>query len=517
MGLRDKIFFRSLAIVYFLAFGSLYMQIKGLIGAGGILPVRDFLASVKQSLGANEYWYKLPTLFWLNSSDEFMRTICLIAILLSVVFFMRLRIWQQALIMFLLYAFYLSFVNVAQDFMSFQWDVLLLETGFLGFVYLAFYNYEFARKIITWMFWILIFRLMLMSGLVKLASGDPSWTNLSALSYHYQTQPLPNPLSFFVHQLPFWFHQLSCAVMFVIELLIPLCILMGRNARLIAGLSFLGLMLVVIATGNYCFFNLLTIALCLWLVDDDWLYNFVPSNNSGFQFFRNPTDILSFKIKERLARLGLVGETRLEQLRKIVFRLLILVFFVYYLASSTCFLVSRSPLPEQCRNQAAKLVSTLTQSLQGLHVINPYGLFAIMTTVRNEIVIQGANDVPGQLALSDWLDYEFYWKPGDIKSLPQQVAPYQPRLDWQMWFAALSNYQSQPWFVNLCVRILENKQDVLKLIKVNPYTDKAPKYIRAVVYEYKFNDLETYSRTGEVWKRELKGLYLPAISLRPQV
>jgi hypothetical protein len=514
MGLRDRIFFRSLGLVYFLAFGSLIFQIKGLIGVNGILPVSDLLSSVRQSSSGFANFLQLPTIFWLNSSDEFMRVICIVAIFLSVALFLKLRIWQQTAIMFLLYVFYLSFINVGQNFLSFQWDVLLLETGFLSVLYLVFYRSELARKVFIWLFRLLIFKLMLMSGLVKFSSGDAAWANMTALSYHYLTQPLPNPISFFVYQLPIWFHWCSCVLMFVIELIIPWLIFMGRRPRIWAALAFTALMLMVIVTGNYCFFNLLTIALCLWLVDDEWLEGFLPVKKFNSQFFANPMEILNFKIKERLLRLGFASEDFAQKSFRLLAHVFILLIFLYYSVVHSCLIISRAPIPLSCRVPFAQLSETLLVPVQNFHLISPYGLFAIMTTIRNEIVIQGANDVPGQLALSDWLDYEFYWKPGDTKAMPSQVAPYQPRLDWQMWFAALSDYRAQAWFVNFCIRILQNNKDVLHLLKNNPYPDAAPKYIRAVVYEYKFNDLETYARSGEPWQRDLKELYLPAISLR---
>ena len=515
MGLRDKIFIRSLALVYFLAFSSLAFQVTGLLGAHGILPASDLLQKIKsQTINLSQCLNILPTIFWFNSSDSFLKLSCYIGIIGSILLFTKLKSWQRLGLVFLLFLLYLSFVNIGQVFFGFQWDVLLIETGFLTVLYCFFYRYNFARPVFSFLYRLLVFKLMFMSGLVKLTSQDPNWTNLEALSYHYLTQPLPNPLSFFIHQFGSGFHKISCALMFGIELILPFFIFINSRLRSFAGLSFIALMLAIMLTGNYCFFNILVIVLCVWLFDENTLVKFIPKTSIKLKFFKTPIDILNFKINERLSRMGIISDNLWQKLFKIILRLILVFILAYYILVNIFIIISRAPISETQRLIAFQQYSKLSQPIERLHIINPYGLFAVMTTVRHEIIIQGAKHIPGELAPGNWQDYEFYWKPGDPSKSPQQVAPYQPRLDWQMWFAALSNYQSQPWFVNFCIRLLENESEVLKLIQHNPFPDQAPGYLRAIVYEYKFNSLENYSKTGMAWTREQKGFYLHPIRLQ---
>jgi hypothetical protein len=515
MGLRDKIFIRSLALVYFLAFSSLAFQVTGLMGEHGILPAGALLTKLKsQTVNLAEAWNILPTIFIFNSSDGFLKTVAYLGIIASILLFIKLKSSQRLALMTSLFVFYLSFVNIGQVFFGFQWDVLLLETGFLTAMYCFFYRYDFARTIFIFLYRLLVFKLMLMSGLVKLTSQDPNWANLNAMSFHYLTQPLPNPLSFFMHQLGTGFHKITCALMFGVELICPFFIFMNSRLRSFAGVAFIGLMLMIFLTGNYCFFNLLVIALCVWLFDENTLVKFIPKASIKLKFFKTPVDILNFKINERLSRMGIISDSLGQKFFRIMLRLFLVIILLYYIIANAFIILSRAPLSKTQSMIAFQQASKLTNFIQNYHIINAYGLFAIMTTKRYEIIIQGAEYITGQIAPGNWLDYEFYWKPGDPSKIPQQVAPYQPRIDWQMWFAALSNYQSQPWFVNLCIRILENEKEVVKLLKYNPFPKEAPRYLRAIVYEYKFNSLENYSKTGMIWSRELKGIYLPAIETR---
>jgi predicted DCC family thiol-disulfide oxidoreductase YuxK len=446
------LFARVLGFVYFIAFGSCGLQVLGLIGARGILPAARNLPAVRQSLGASAYW-SVPTLFWLNSSDGPLQFVCVAGAVVSVVIMLG---FAQRICFAAAFLLYLSICSAGQDFLSFQWDMLLLETGFAT-IFLA------PRRTIVWIYRLILFRLMFLSGAVKLLSHDPSWRNLDALSFHYWTQPLPTPLAWYANQLPAWCQRLSTAGVFGIELGLPFLIFLPRRFRWAAAAGFLCLQVFISLTGNYTFFNLLAICLCLFLLDDAALPGFIPK-------FRSTTRLAI----PLLVVLGSLG----------VFQILNTVAAV--------------PGP----------VDSLLRFIAPFGIVNSYGLFAVMTTSRPEIVVQGSND--GAI----WLDYEFKYKPGDVDRPPPWVAPYQPRLDWQMWFAALSNWRNNPWFISFLARLLEGSPDVLNLLEKNPFPPaQPPRYVRALVYAYRFTDANTRRKTGAWWTREEQGAYLRAISL----
>jgi len=269
--------------------------------------------------------------------------------------------------------------------------------------------------------------------------------------------------------------------MFVIEIIVPFLIFGPRRCRQIACGAFVIFMLLIAATGNYCFFNLLTVALCVLLLDDELLRQVSPKRLSSW-----------FPQTGRLTKpplYRLIGVATLA--------------FVIVLVSgleTSARLTRPDHLPD--------LLLQVLRWVSPLRTVNSYGLFAVMTTTRPEIIVEGSNDGV------TWLPYEFKWKPGDLKRAPAFVAPHQPRLDWQMWFAALGHYQSNPWFVNFMVRLLQGSPEVLALLEKNPFPDRPPRRLRAVLFEYHFTDAVTRRRTGAWWRREQKGLYCPEISLR---
>lgn len=472
-------FSRWMALIYLAAFWSLSVQIIGLIGSHGILPSRDFLHYIAQQEGAHHFW-SAPTLCWLNNSDGFLLFLCWGGILLSVLFLIGIT---PALTAFLLWIFYLSLTVAGQDFLGFQWDNLLLEAGFL-LIFLVPRPFGAYLKpslrpsiIIVWLFRWLLFRLMFESGMVKLLSGDPNWANLTALTYHYWTQPLPNIFSWYANQLPQWFQKLSCALLFGVELVVPFLIFGGRWCRLIAFFGITGLQLLIIFTGNYCFFNLLAIGLCLTLLEDEHLASFMPN---------------SLTIEAKMA-----GEGRIFYK---ILTIIIAVFVLIISLSLTANSLGRLPIPQP--------VEKLIVAVSPLRSINNYGLFAVMTTQRNEIILQGSMD--GE----KWLPYEFRYKPGDIDQSPRWAMPHQPRLDWQMWFAALGSWKQNQWLVSLMAQLLQGEPSVLRLLANNPFRDHPPKYIQATFWEYHFTDVKTKGSHGPWWRREFKGLYCPIISLR---
>jgi predicted DCC family thiol-disulfide oxidoreductase YuxK len=449
----EWLFVRLLAAVYFIAFGSIGLQITGLIGTRGILPVGRYLAAVSTTFGVRSYWLA-PTIFWLAHSDPVLRAVCLAGAVVSIALFLG---YLERASLVVLYILYLSLCTAGQDFLGFQWDALLLEAGFLA-IFLG--NATTVVLLFRW----LLFRLTFLSGAVKLTSHDPVWRDLTAMSFHYLTQPLPTPLAWYFYQLPLHFQRFSTGIVLFIELVIPWLIFAPRPWRMFGAGPLLFLQVLIFLTGNYTFFNLLTMSLCLFLFDDRALGN--------------------LRLRPRVARTPRVA----------AFAASIVVLAVSVPELWEMFLVS-SPEP-----------NGLVRLLAPFQIANTYGLFATMTTTRPEIIVQGSND--GET----WLDYEFRYKPGDLRRPPRWVEPFQPRLDWQMWFAALSDYRSSPWFGNFMLRLLQGSPDVLALVARNPFPASPPKYVRALLFDYSFTDFAGRRATGEWWKRAPQGVYFPPVS-----
>ncbi len=461
------LFVRALALIYAVAFGSLAFQVTGLLGEHGILPVAPFLASVERT-GSALRFLALPSLLWVANDDTTLVGLCFAGVILSSMLLLTgfARGKFERLILFLLFILYLSFASAGQEFLSFQWDSLLLETGFLA-IFLG------RNRIVPWLFRWLVFRLYFLSGAVKLLSDDPNWRNLSAVGFHWHTQPLPTVLAWYADKLPAGFQHFATAATLGMEIALPFLTFFPRRMRIFGAWGLIGLQVLILATGNYTFFNLLTIALTLFLFDDQALARFVPA-----------------QIKEKL-----IGRSEGR---------------VAAMAAAVIVMVlSLSHLLETFTGRVPAVLNTALRYTAPLQIVNTYGLFAVMTTQRIEIILEGSAD--GET----WQPYEFKYKPGDINRAPAWVAPHQPRLDWQMWFAALSNYQANPWFASLTLRLLEGSPEVAGLLEKNPFAGHPPRYIRATAYEYTFTDLETRRRTGAWWKREPRGSYLPAVGLRP--
>jgi predicted DCC family thiol-disulfide oxidoreductase YuxK len=453
-------FFRCLGLIYAIAFLSLERQITGLIGSRGILPAVRFLGAIRETYGG---WACLhvPTIFLWGANDTVLRLACAggaIASLGIILGFMRRAGLALAFVL------YLSLVHAGQTFLSFQWDYLLLEVGFLAI---------FLRPVLTrvWLFRWLLFRLMLLSGAAKLLSHDPNWRSLSALRYHYETQPLATPFAWYFHQLPLSCQKSSCAFLFFVELIVPFLMFAPRRVRFFAGGATILLQALIFLTGNYAFFNLLAVALCLLLFDDAAFRRTAHPPERGIRSARG----------QRAVSAALIA-------------------FIL--------LASGFELLETFSGSIPQAAATALGAVMPFGTVNTYGLFAVMTTSRPEIAVEGSND------RQTWLEYGFKYKPGDLKRAPVWVQPYQPRLDWQMWFAALDGYQSQPWFVNFMVRLLEGSPDVLALVARNPFPGAPPRYIRAQLYDYHFTTAAERRATGNWWRRDFQGEYLPAVSLR---
>jgi predicted DCC family thiol-disulfide oxidoreductase YuxK len=477
-----NVFLRFLGVVYLFAFGSFWMQAGGLIGGHGILPVSQYMREAAQYFRGFEGWHQLPTFCWWSASDASLQWQCGIGVAASVALILGII---PALFLPLLWLLYLSLTVAGQDFMSFQWENLLLEAGFLA-IFLA----PIARTLrsrqrssfiaVVLLRW-LLFRLMFESGVVKLLSGDPTWRNFTALTYHYETQPLPTVIGWWAHQLPAWFHMGTVALIFVIELGVSFFILAPRRFRLWTFYPLVALQLGIALTGNYCYFNFLTIALCFLLLDDAALPKWFNSK---------PTNLPDFSLPGRFGRLAL----RLRGLLLTVCAVVVLLLSCLELCSIAGWTVPRA-------------LSRVHTWFAPFRSVNQYGLFAVMTTSRPEIIVEGSADG------TNWLAYEFKYKPGNLKRAPRWIEPLQPRLDWQMWFAALSNYQQNPWFLNFCLCLLQGRPEVLGLIEKNPFPDAPPKYIRARTYDYEFTTPARHRESGEWWRREYLGEYMPPVSL----
>jgi hypothetical protein len=468
-------FLRMLGAIYLIAFVSYWVQIDGLIGHEGILPAARWLAAVRTQVGPEAYRL-LPTLCWFNSSDWFLHFLCAAGVVLSGFLIFQLL---PTVSLVLLWICYLSLAVAGQVFLNFQWDYLLLETGFFA-IFLAPLRIlpsrrrvapmpALARFLMVW----LLFRLMVMSGIVKLTSGDESWWNLTALSYHYETQPLPTPLAWWARWLPDWVHATSAVAMFAIEICAPFLLFAPRRLRLFGAALLVVFQILIALTGNYCFFNLLTICLCLLAVDDAvW-----PRHRE-----KGPAEIRGRSWPDW-----------------------VLVPMSISVLTFSGMLLWESVYP---RSQWPSLLSIPYRYVEPFRSLNGYGLFRVMTKNRPEIIVEGSADG------NTWTPYEFKYKPGDLNRPPPIVAPHQPRIDWQMWFAALDDVRREPWFLNFMVRLLENSKPVVSLLEKNPFRDSPPRYVRARLFQYRFSSESERKQTGAWWSREEVGNYCPPVSLK---
>jgi predicted DCC family thiol-disulfide oxidoreductase YuxK len=463
------LFLRLFGFITLFAFVSFAVQAQGLIGSHGILPLSELVDSLAPRFGP-ERFVLMPMVFWLNDSDLAVQTTCWAGAGLSLMLIFNLL---PRLSLVLIYALYLSLLYAGQTFMNFQWDTFLLETAVVALVM------SFRPTSGVWLARWLLFRFMFMSGVVKLISGDPNWRNLSALSYHFLTQPLPTPLAWYAAQLPAGSLKAATGAMFVVELALPFLIVFPRRLRFAAGFGILLLQACILLTGNYNWFNLQTMLLCLTLFDDAALRGIAPI---------------------RLLTLMPAGAQSQEPRRAVtIFANAVALMMV---------VLSLVQMDERFGGSPPWPALAIDDLFEPFHIVSPYGLFSVMTTTRNEIIVEGSDDGV------QWREYEFRYKPGDLMRRPPWNIPHQPRLDWQMWFAALDDPQRVPWFSRFLERLLENEPSVTGLLERNPFPDQAPTYVRAELYEYSYagND----PAAGQWWNRRLSGLYFPRARLKTE-
>jgi len=454
---------RLTGLSYLFAFLSLYFQIPGLIGPNGILPADNLISRATEALGPTAPW-ALPSLGWIFGTSNF--SLHLIALLGIVGSLLLLTGFLRPFGAILSWICWLSLVNIGQDFLSFQWDTLLLEVGFLVLffekpgIHARSPGLDIPPLLIRFALTFLLFRLMFSSGIVKILSCDPTWADLSAMTYHFETQPIPNPLAWFIHQLPHLLLKLSTIFTFVIELLLPFALLFPQpKVRLTASLGFLSLMLLIALTGNYAFFNLLTIALCLTLIDN--------------RFF--PTSLLPKTVPLPWTPVPWRHLASLAALLQLSLAIPILL--------STLQLLPRVSH------------STWQNSFAPWHLTSGYGLFAVMTTRRPELTLERSSD--GIL----WQPIQFSYKAGPPNRLPPQIAPFQPRLDWQTWFAALSAERGQlpGWFTPFLKKLQKGEAEVWNLLPSQPHSS-GNDYLRLRLDQYHFTTPSERSSTGNWWR-----------------
>ncbi len=502
------LFFRALGVIYLIAIVSFWVQAEGLIGSEGILPVADYLANLVETLG-DEASSRLPTLSWLGTADGFTHALCAIGTVLALLLIADVA---PLVVLPLLWAIYLSIVNSGNVFMSFQWDVLLLETTVMAIFFapaqlrphLPAAQSE-PSHIGLWLLRLLLFKLMFLSGITKLISMDETWWGLTALDFHYYTQPLPAWTSWYAHHLPGWIQRFSVFVMFLIEVGAPFLIFLTRGLRLIAFWALVLLQILIDATGNYNFFGLLTLALCLTLLDDAFLSSLVPRRLRPWFELAQTSEKPSPDDEER-------ASTWLSKARKTVPAAIAAVLVVLSLLKLTGEMARTLPpttsksIPVTALETGGAMVRFAAPVLDRIapyHSINGYGLFRTMTIRRPEIVIEASDDG------TNWSEIEFRWKPGDPARRPVFVQPHQPRLDWQMWFAALNPRRASYWLESLARRILEGSPAVCGLVGPALDPEAPPRFVRFAFYDYDFTTVEERKATGNWWSRTRRGATRP--------
>ncbi len=474
------IFMRLLGLSYLFAFGALIFQWRGLWGHQGILPAQMYLQALKSHFREKAYFLS-PTLSWLFKPDAFLGFMTWGGTFFSLLIVLGIA---EGPLTFLCWLFYLSLVSTGQDFLSFQWDILLLEIGLISFWMFPWRLWrgrevEKPRPAARILLFFLLFKLFFESGLVKILSGDPNWRNFTALFYHFQTQPLPTWIGWWAAQSPSWLLKISALSALAVELGAPFLLFLPRRAKMLGAALMIFLQTLIALTGNYGFFNLLTIALCVLCFDDFFFQEFFRGYSSKFHLKTETKPLKRLKRILIFSFAGLWGLLSLSQLLAML-------------------------IPQT----TPKFLEDLDATLSPLHIASSYGPFAVMTTHRYEIIIQGSADGV------DWEDYDFKWKPQDLERAPSFVEPYQPRLDWQMWFAALEPYQRRSWFTAFLVRLLEGSPNVLSLLRSNPFGPNPPKYVRALIYEYHFTSSAERRLNGHWWKRQFQGAYCPILALK---
>ena len=476
---------RALGLIFFSAFYSLAFQVRGLIGSSGILPVGDYLASVRTALPPiAQLWYA-PTLFWLNASDAALLTVVWAGLISSLLLTFNVAPKVNAALCTL---FFLSFIAVLQDFSSYQSDGMLLEAGFISIFFAprgvrpGIGAFDPPTRIVSFMLRWEWFRIYFESGLVKILSGDRHWRDFTAMDDYYQNGPLPAWPGWYVQHFPHWYHATTVGITFAIELFIVWAMFLPRKARIACFVAVTALQAGIIATANYAFLNYLVLVLGFLLLDDRaiaWALRRVRLHRIGEQVEARAANVVVPRRSE--TRLAVDG---------------VMMSWIFY-ATIWAFLAggSRNPLalPER--------------ALEPFRIANAYGLFATMTEARYEIEFQGTTDNG-----ATWTPYAFRYKPQNVNERPGIYAPYQPRFEWNLWFASLAPWQSSPWVIEAQRRLLERSPGVLALFRGDPFNGKPPQAVRAVLWQYWFTSRAEKRASGAWWRRQLLGVFGGSVS-----
>jgi lipase maturation factor 1 len=495
------IFLRALGLIYFSAFYSLLFQIKGLIGPDGLLPARDFLEAVSHYFNSLERFWYVPSLLWFRSGDRMLATLCWAGILASIL--LIANVWPRGMLAVCFVA-YLSFVSAARDFSGYQSDGMLLEAGLISMFFAppGFWpglgrSHAPSRASLFLLRWEW-FRIYFESGVAKIASGDQSWRHLTAMDDYYQNGPLPTWIGWYAQQLPHWFHASTAFFTLFVETLLVWMLFLPRRFRIVCFFIVTPFEISIILTANYTFLNYLVLSLGFLLLDDEFLVFVLPARWKGILVTAAPSAPSS--PSQELATVA--SDKSLVQKLSDIFgtsRLALAAFllaWIFYASSSQIagMLVPSIPLPQKPG-----------ALLEPFRVADQYGLFANMTHERREIEFQGSRDG------KTWIAYPFRYKPQEISKPPGIYAPYQPRFDWNLWFASLGPWRGYPFVVYAEERLLKNSPDVVALFAGNPFDGSPPTAVRAILWQYWFTDAKERKETNNWWRREELGLYCPAL------
>jgi len=466
--LASYLFLKCLAIIYFIAFASMSVQIIGLVGENGILPFQEQLQQVWQNHNNAALW-RLPNVFWVNHSDFSLQLVTWLGCALAIMLFLGI-IPQLCLIA--LFILYLSLFHAGQIFLNFQWDTLLLESGFL-----AIFLHNHPSKLIIFLFHWLLFRLRFLSGISKIISGDPTWSSLTTLNFYFETQPLPHIGAWYAHQLPEWILQAGTLMALCMELIVPLFIFLPRKFRIFAAFSTIILQLIIIATSNHNFINILTIILCLFLLDDQFITRLLPSF-----------------LHSRILKQSENNQTRsFLPFKKTISSLLAILLLAISLTQIYWYVFNQTLHPP---------LRDIARIGHRYGFGNVFHVFPTMQTQRYEFLIQGSYDG------DKWYQYDFKYKPGPLMQAPVFNVPHQPRLDWMIWFVPPKFSKMQQWFDQFMFRLWKNEKSVTDLLRFNPFENQAaPKFLRVLVFQYHFTSFEEKEKTGHWWKAEFLGIY----------
>jgi len=508
------IFLRGLAAIYFSAFYTLLFQIEGLIGPSGILPAQSYLTAVARAFPSKKFWFA-PTLFWFSSSQHALMIVTWVGVVASILAFLNL--WPR-FSFFVCWLCFLSFVTAAGDFSNYQSDGMLLEAGFIALFFAprgllpglgAKSPPSRASLFLLQWEW---FRIYFESGMVKVLSGDRQWRTLTAMDHYYQNGPLPTWVGWYVEHFPHWFHVASAAGTLVLELVLVCMLFFPRRVRILCFFIVTPWEIGVILTANYTFLNYLVLSLGFLLLDDRFLLPFVPTRYRTAITARDAKPIASEKEPE-------TGEMQADPaadrapLRSILHRLnghldavrlaisAVMLSWIFYNTTAEMILLAFRRAP---------ILTTPIAALDPFRIANQYGLFAVMTNGRYEIEFQGSDD--GE----NWVAYPFRYKPQALNEAPGIYAPYQPRFDWNLWFASLGDWRQNDIVPYTEERLLVNSGGVLALFRGNPYAKSPPTYVRAVLWQYWFTSREEKHVTGNWWGREHLALYAPVVTRTPE-